>query len=232
MTAPTARARARAEITDELLAIARRHLADGGAASLSLRAVAREAQMVSSAVYRYFPSRDDLLTRLIVDAFDAVGVAGEAADRTCERADLMGRWMAVSHAVRAWAMANPHEYALVYGTPVPGYAAPTDTVDPAARASLVLIQLLVDGVATGAIAVQDHVATTRAVRRDLAQLRSTIAPGVPDTVLSRGFLVWTQLFGAISYELFGHFHNLISDFEAFFELQTQRAGQLLLNGQV
>ena len=232
MNAPTARARARAEITGELLAIARRHLADGGAASLSLRAVAREAQMVSSAVYRYFPSRDDLLTRLIVDAFDAVGAAAETADRTCERPDLMGRWMAVSHAVRAWAVANPHEYALVYGTPVPGYAAPTDTVDPAARASLVLLELLADGVATGAIAVQDHVATSRAVRRDLAQLRSTVAPGVPDTVLSRGFLVWTQLFGAISYELFGHLHNVISDFDAFFDLQTQRAGQLLLNGQV
>ena len=77
--APTARARARAELTEEIKAVARRQLAEQGSAALSLRAVAREVGMVSSAVYRYFPSRDDLLTALIVDAYDAVGDAAEQA---------------------------------------------------------------------------------------------------------------------------------------------------------
>ena len=72
----TARDRARAELTEEIKAVARRHLAEHGSAALSLRAVAREVGMVSSAVYRYFPSRDDLLTALIIDAYDAVGERG------------------------------------------------------------------------------------------------------------------------------------------------------------
>ena len=70
-----ARARVRAELTEEIKAVARRHLAESGAAALSLRAVARDVGMVSSAVYRYFPSRDDLLTALIVEAYDALGTA-------------------------------------------------------------------------------------------------------------------------------------------------------------
>src|SRR5207248_3208991 len=77
----TARDRARIELTDEIKAVARRHLAEHGSAALSLRAVAREVGMVSSAVYRYFPSRDELLTALIIDAYDAVGERAEAAER-------------------------------------------------------------------------------------------------------------------------------------------------------
>ena len=132
-TAPTARARARAEITDEIKSVARRQLAEQGSAALSLRAVAREVGMVSSAVYRYFPSRDDLLTVLIVDAYDAVGAAAEQALAARRRGGVVSRWVGVSAAIRTWALAHPHEYALIYGSPVPGYAAPQDTIDPAAR---------------------------------------------------------------------------------------------------
>jgi len=82
-TTPTARDRARAELTEEIKAVARRHLAEHGSAALSLRAVAREVGMVSSAVYRYFPSRDDLLTTLIIDAYAAVGDAAAAAASAC-----------------------------------------------------------------------------------------------------------------------------------------------------
>ena len=228
--APTsARARVRAELTAEIEEVARRHLAEHGAAGLSLRAVAREVGMVSSAVYRYFPSRDDLLTALIVDAFDAVGAAGEEAERRGART-VEGRWMDLSAAVRSWAVAHPQEYALIYGTPVPGYAAPTDTVDPAARISLVMLRLLVDGVASGEIAEGEPITVPRVVHRDLAALRDQAAPGVPDGVLSRGLLVWTHLLGTISYELFGHFHGVISDGDAFFDLQMRRAAQILVSG--
>jgi AcrR family transcriptional regulator len=117
---PGARARARAELTEQIKAVARQHLAEHGAAALSLRAVTRDVGMVSSAVYRYFASRDELLTALIVDAYDAVGRAAEEADAACRRDDVEGRWLALASAVRTWATANPHEYALVYGSPVPG----------------------------------------------------------------------------------------------------------------
>ena len=219
--APTARDRARVEITNEILTVARRHLAEGGSSSLSLRAVAREVGMVSSAVYRYFPSRDELLTRLIIDAYDAVGDAAERADAATRADDIAGRFVAVASAIRSWALANPHEYALVYGTPVPGYAAPTDTIDPAARVSIVMLRLLTDGVAAATIDTSDRIETTRAVRSNLAAMRA-VAPGVPDGVLSRGLIAWTQLFGHISYELFGHLHNVIVDYDGFFDLQIGR----------
>ena len=87
--------------------------------------------MVSSAIYRYFPSRDDLLTALIIDGYNAIGEAAEQAEAACPAGDFAGRWRAVGQAIRDWALAHPHEYALVYGSPVPGYRAPEQTIGPA-----------------------------------------------------------------------------------------------------
>ncbi|MEY2571156.1 MAG: hypothetical protein QOE63_1506 [Acidimicrobiaceae bacterium] len=228
--ATTARARVRAELTEEIKAIARRQVAEQGASALSLRAVTRELGMVSSAVYRYFPSRDELLTALIVDAFEAVGAAAEAADATKRRSDVLGRWVAMPKGVRSGAIEHPQEYALIYGSPVPGYRAPSDTIGPAARISLVVLRLLVDGVAQGAIVTGAPIETSRVVRSVLALLREVAAAEVPDEVLSRGLLVWTQVLGAISYELFGHLHNVVHDYDAFFDLQVRQAGRYLLQG--
>src|ERR1043166_4451027 len=124
----TARERVRAELIREITEVARAQPATGGAAGLSLRAVARELGMVSSAVYRYFPSRDDLLTALIIDGYNAIGAAVERADGACRRDDPHGRGLAACRAVRDWALAHPHEYSLVYGSPVPGYRAPEQTI--------------------------------------------------------------------------------------------------------
>jgi AcrR family transcriptional regulator len=224
----TARERARAEITNEIKAVARRHLAEAGASSLSLRAVTREVGMVSSAVYRYFPSRDALLTALIVDAFDAVG---EAAEQSVANSgtSVKTRWLALSTAVRSWASSNPHDYALVYGSPVPGYAAPPDTINPAARVSLVMLRIVADGVASGEIDTASTQSMPRPVHGDLARLRELSGLDIPDEVLARALLVWTGLFGAISYELFGHLHGIIEDYDAFFEHQMRRAGAYLLS---
>lgn len=137
----TARDRARAELTQEIKDEARRQLAEVGAQGLSLRAVARELGMVSSALYRYFPSRDSLLTALIVDAYNAIGEAAEKADDPAERPRT--RWRLIWQATRAWARQHPHEYTLIYGSPIPGYQAPQDTVAPAARVALALAEVAV-----------------------------------------------------------------------------------------
>jgi AcrR family transcriptional regulator len=226
----TARDRARAELTDEIKAVARHHLAEQGSSALSLRAVAREVGMVSSAVYRYFPSRDDLLTALIVDAYDAVGTAAETALAEARRRNVVARWVHVTAAIRRWALAHPHEYALIYGSPVPGYAAPQDTIDPATRVPIVLLGIVVDGVASGEIDTQDATPVPRPVRGDFAQLRALAADNVPDAVLSRALLAWAQLFGGISLEMFGHLNQVIHDYDAFFELQMRRAAEFLVAG--
>src|SRR5215212_8397231 len=161
---PSARERVRAELTTEITDAARRQLAEVGAAALSLRAVAREVGMVSSAVYRYFPSRDDLLTRLIIDGYDDLGAAAEAADDPA--APPVERWLAVCRAVRVWALAHPHEYALLYGSPVPGYSAPADTVPAAARVGIVLGRILGDAARAGALPPAAGIARDEALISD------------------------------------------------------------------
>jgi AcrR family transcriptional regulator len=226
----TVRDRVRAELTNEIKAIARRQLAQEGASALSLRAVARELGMVSSAVYRYFPSRDDLLTALIIDAYEAVAIAAEQAEQSASRAGVAARWLAIARAIRLWAVAHPHEYALIYGSPVPGYRAPVDTVPASARVSFVFLRLLADGVASGEIEVGEPMPIPRAIHADFTALRDQSAVEVSDQILARGFMVWTELFGMISFELFGHLHNVIHDYDTFFEAQMRRAGRFLATG--
>lgn len=225
----TARARARALLTEDIKVAARRQLGEVGAAGLSLRAVARELGMVSSAVYRYFESRDALLTALIIDSFDAVGAAAEEAVAGLPR-DVQTRWRALASAIRHWAHANPHDYALVYGSPVPGYRAPQDTTTPAARVSLVMLSIVADGVERGQIDTTPQAPMPRPVHADFARLRDLAAPGVPDEVVARALLLWTGLFGSISYELFGHLHGVIEDYDAFFDHQARRWGAYLVGG--
>jgi AcrR family transcriptional regulator len=215
---PTARARARAELTQEIKDLARKHLASEGAAGLSLRAVARDLGMVSSAVYRYFPSRDDLLTALIVDAYDAVGAAAEEAEAAvADRTDIGARWMAVTAAVRSWATAHPEEWALIYGSPVPGYRAPEDTIGPATRVPLVLLGLLADGHAAGVIEpAGDDLPVPRALGRELVELARGAGVVVPEPLLARGLLAWSALIGAVGFELFGHLHNVVSERDELF----------------
>jgi AcrR family transcriptional regulator len=210
----TARERARAELTAEITDLARAQLATLGAAGLSLRAVARELGMASSAMYRYFPSRDELLTRLIIDGYDALGAAAEQADDPA--AAPPDRWLAVCRAVRAWALAHPHEYALLYGSPVPGYAAPPDTVPAAARVGLLLGRVLGDAARAGALPKASG-ATRGTLSPDLVEALGGGQPGLDDRVRARALLAWSSLFGAVSFELFGHFVGSVTDADGFFD---------------
>jgi len=225
--AASLRARVRAELTDEIKETARRQLAAHGASNLSLRAVARDLGMVSSAVYRYFASRDDLLTALIIDAYNALGQTVEAAESAHERTDLNGRYDAVCHAIRDWARAHPHEYALTYGSPVPGYVAPNDTIGPASRVTLLLIGILVDGVEAGILRPMPGDWLSPAVRGDMLRLTALSTPTVPPTVLARGMMAWSQLFGAVSFEVFGRLEMVINDKDAWFDHQVLATARLV-----
>lgn len=220
----TARERARAEIAGEILATARQHLAREGAATLSLRAIARDLGMVSSAVYRYVPNRDALLTMLIIDAYDTVGAQVERAAAACPRTDYLGRFLATCQALRAWALENPHEYALIYGSPVPGYAAPVDTIAPATRVPIVLLSILFDVTADGAAAPAEPVPP--ALAGSIAPFREFAEGRASDDLLLRGLASWASLLGSVSLELFGHLHNVIEEGDvargAFFDHQMRQ----------
>jgi AcrR family transcriptional regulator len=227
----TARERARAEITAEILEAARGYLATDGAPALSLRAIARDLGMASSALYRYFSSRDELLTRLIIDAYDSLGAAAEAGEASAGRDDLAARLTAVCMAVRTWALAHPNEYALIYGSPVPGYVAPADTVRPASRVTALLLRIVVEAALAGRIpdggppdAETSDPETpdpeAKPVAAALAPIRSHLPPAVPAPLVQRALMVWTNLFGIVSFELYGQLHGVVGeepgDREAFF----------------
>ena len=217
MTAASLRARLRAEMTDEIKAAARRHLATDGA-NLSLRAVARDLGMASSAVYRYFASRDELLTALIIDAYDALGTAAENAPGDGSPVD---RWLAVCHAVREWALANPHEWALVYGSPVPGYQAPKDTVEPAIRVILALGRIVQDASAAGQADSGEPISGR--LGEEFAMVAERAAPGAPPQLVARSMAGWIHLCGAVSAELFGQLNNTIEERREFFDFQMRGA---------
>ncbi|MFD5093020.1 TetR/AcrR family transcriptional regulator [Amycolatopsis thailandensis] len=216
----TARERARAELTREIKDEARRQLAEVGALGLSLRAVARELGMVSSALYRYFSSREELLTALIIDAYDAVGEAAEAADDP-KKASLE-RWESIWFAVRAWAKAHPHEYALIYGSPIPGYQAPQDTVTPAGRVAFALVAVLRDAnlrVETEVGEMPDELRHQLGAVAEI--LKITLAP----ETASRLIMAWTQLFGMINFELFGQYVGSVDPSDAFFAHGTRQMAE-------
>jgi AcrR family transcriptional regulator len=222
-------------MTAEIKAVARKHLETDGA-NLSLRAVARDMDMVSSALYRYFGSRDELLTALILDAYNELGGIVEAADAAVrDRDDLRARWLAVARAIRGWALSEPAEYALLYGSPVPGYQAPADTIVAATRTPATMLRILADGFAAGALAdsaragpaAQAAARLTDPVRADLGRARADIAPGVPDSLMLTALAGWTQLFGIVSFELFGQFNNVVEARAEFFDQQMELAADLI-----
>ncbi|TDD37259.1 TetR/AcrR family transcriptional regulator [Actinomadura sp. KC06] len=219
----TARERVRAELIREITETARRHLATEGAGGLSLRAVARELGMVSSAIYRYVPSRDDLLTALIIDGYNAIGEAAERADaRHAEGGadDFAGRWLAVCRAIREWALAHPHEYALLYGSPVPGYEAPDDTVTAAVRDTVVFARIVTEAHAAGAIDLDvpdvPRPPQTPSFVEGLERVRAIVHMDAPDDVIARALTAWAGLYGTVSFEVFGQYANVIDE--------TARAG--------
>jgi AcrR family transcriptional regulator len=207
-TAPVSNARRRvhAAVRADIVAEARSQLAATGAAALSLRAIARELGMAPSAMYRYFRSRDEILTALIVDAYDDMGAAAEAAAGAA--GTPAARFRSVCQALRGWALARPHEYALLYGTPVPGYHAPDLTLDPASRVTRVLGAILQDAQRANAIADEKIPPISAAVAAQAQPVGQAVMPGVPLPVVARALAVWAFLFGQLNFEVFGRFDGL------------------------
>lgn len=214
----TARELARASLTAAIKDAARRQVAREGAARLSVRAVAREVGMVSSAVYRYFPTRDDLLTALIVDAYNALGAAVEQAVDDVPPDRIRVRWSAFCGSVRRWAQGHPQEYGLIFGSPVPGYRAPADTIGPAARVPLALIAALRSAWAAGTVdaPASDAARLGPVLQGQLGAIAQEFAPELPPSVVLRMAVVWTQLFGMVSFELFGQFVGALEPADELF----------------
>jgi AcrR family transcriptional regulator len=221
--AETRRERVRAETTTEIKDVALQQMAEQGAASLSLRSIAREMGMSAPALYRYFPNRDALVTALIVDAYNSLADALQTANDGQESGDYNGRFHAVTHAYREWALSHRAEYALIYGTPIPGYEAPRDeTVMPAARTNLVIGYILNEAQQAGKLTIPEAYFN---VSPDLQAVLDELAAMIPEeNVLAAGVLltiyIFSRLHGLVWGELDEHFAPKIADSGELFEIET------------
>lgn len=221
----------RQRIEAQIVELGRRQLASVGAGGLSVRAIARELGMVSSAVYRYVSSRDALLTLLLVDAYsdlaDAVGQARVGGAEGGWRADVS----TIAHAVRGWALERPAEWALLYGSPVPGYDAPAElTTGPGTRVIGMLFDAVATGVATGDISLTErHVA--QPMSADLVRVRDEFGFPGDDALVIRCTAVWAMMIGAVSMEVFGQYgSDTFTDPHGLFDQQIELAVDLLTTG--
>lgn len=222
----TARQLARERLTAEIIGEGRRQLAEHGAAGLSLRSVARELGMVSSAVYRYVASRDDLLTRLIVEAYDSLGASAEACVESTAGEPPLERWVHAAHAVRDWALERPHEYFLVFGTPVPGYAAPEITAISGTRTQRALVGIVVEASERAQlepVGERQRSKMSSGLIADFASLRSNVEGGdlITDDVLLAILTGWTQMFGLLSFELSNQTRGVVEHHRDLFDASAR-----------
>lgn len=224
----TPRERARTQTMAEILTIGRHHLELHGAAGLSLRAVARDLGVVSSAVYRYVKSRDELLTLLVVDGYNALGDAVDAAVGAVPQNDFSEQFRAWGGAIRQWALAEPARYGLLFGSPVPGYDAPAEqTTQPGTRVVVLLMQILQRAYESKALTAPVKEGSPP-LAADFELIRADMEMSVPDHVFASGALVWVSVFGAVNFEVFGQYGtSTFSDPVALFESHMKLLEELV-----
>jgi len=196
-------------------------ITEKGATALSLRAIARELGITAPAIYNYYPRRDDLVTALIVEAFNSIADALIQADRDCEQADFAERIAQAGYAYRQWALTHPQRYNLIFGTPIPGYEAPMQITQPAAARSLsVLIEILDQAHQAGKLIF------SMAEVRDpfLGQIetwKATVHSQAHPQAHALALVLWTRVHGIVSIELYRQFPQPISDASALFEMEIE-----------
>ena len=207
----TARARARAQMLDEIKLLALRQLAEEGAAGLSLRAIARELGVVSSGIYRYYANRDELLTSLILDAYRDLAEAVEGADVDVAATDSRRRFLLRWAALRTWAEAQPARFLLLYGSPVPGYRAPADTIAPAMAVLTALLRVL------SAAQVPDAGPADPRLTPQLAVVAAGLEIELAPAVTARAVAGFAELVGLVTLQLGGHFVGAFEPADALVE---------------
>jgi AcrR family transcriptional regulator len=207
----------------EIKQLARRQLVEGGPGALSLRGIAREMRTASSALYRYFSSHEELVSELISDAYTSLADTLSAARDDAPRDDPARQWWAISHAYRRWALANRADFALIFGTPIPGYRAPEQITGPAAgRSMAILLQVYAAAVRDGA-ADPDRTEVLPSIQPGelLALLAGDSVPGCPPR---HGMIVlsaWVSLLGHLVGEIFGSLDDLVADTDQLYRAHVR-----------
>jgi AcrR family transcriptional regulator len=202
-------------------------LALEGAGAISLRAVARSMGMASSAVYRYFPSRDHLITALCADAYDSLGEAMAVAVAAAGKRRHARRWWAMSHGMRTWSLDRPSEFGLIFGAPVPGHRADVSETGPASvRFMTPPLQIYADAVREGAADPDRAVGLTEpGVGPMLRYFLDRTDPPCPPHLAGLALNQLACSLGVIALETFGALPTLIPDTSAYYDAHV-RAGMV------
>ena len=188
------RGRYRAQVQTEIKQYAWEQIAASGVSALSLKAIAKQLGMSGPALYRYYASRDELITALIRDAYRSLADTVREAYR--KGVDVAG----LARVIREWARSDPQRYLLIYGTPIPGYQAPDDTTAISVEIMTVVIDTYRrDGGVPSGRPFETHLDSHRQWAGD---------PTAPASALRQALAFWTRVHGVLSLELAGHFAGM------------------------
>src|SRR6266571_1814542 len=189
---PTMRERYRAQVRAEVKQAALNQLAESGPAGLSVSAIGKQLGVSGPALYRYFASRDELLTELVIDAYHDLADTLSAAAGSAAGQEPRARFEALARAYRSWALAQPHRYRLLFGPPLPGYDAHAHRLVEAAQAAMnLLLGVLRE--------LGDRTANPPAepLASQLLALARTYGPGVDAAIALRAITIWSRLHGFV-----------------------------------
>jgi AcrR family transcriptional regulator len=174
--------------------------------------------MSGPAIYRYYASRDELITSLIVDAYNDMSDHMEAGAGLRPQAGYGARILDVMLAYRQWAIQHPIDFQLIFGNPIPGYHGPEEATVPAARRGFgVILGLLAAAYQAGQLKPQaEHIQLPAGLKFGLA-VSTGYEWDLPDVVVQLGLIGWTRIHGILTLEMFGHIQTLVNDIGLFYQ---------------
>jgi AcrR family transcriptional regulator len=223
-THPSRRERVRASTIEEIKSTARSLMRDQGTTDVRFTDIAREMGLTAPALYRYYGDRDELLTELIADSYDALGAGLATALAALEPHDIAGRWATAAGVYRDWAKREPQQFALVLGLPVPGYVAPDEgpTTEAAKRAMTQLASLFVAAADAGLLQRPLVMEVTPGLAECQVEKHPETEHVVPAETFQAMLQAWASLHGFVSLEAYGHFDWLADvDRDALFRSQVR-----------
>jgi AcrR family transcriptional regulator len=224
----TRREKRRNATLDDIKAIAWKQVAELGAASLSLRAIARDMEVTAPALYRYYKDRDALVTALLIDAFDSFSNALEAARDGYEADDHAGRFRAICKAYFQWAVADPQKYLFLFGTPIPGYQFAPELGPSAQRGFLILQGVVGEAYVAGkVVGPLTALSMPTSLKSQYERLKRMGLPYVP-VVTHLALAVWSMVHGMTSLFIYGYFTGFLgAQVESFVDLEIEKMIRIL-----
>jgi AcrR family transcriptional regulator len=211
------RERRHEQTRQEIKQIAYQQMAKQGAASLSLRGIAAEMGMSAPSLYNYYLNRDDLVTDLLVDSYTHQAEALEQASASCQAQEVIICLLTTVLAYRQWAVEHPTEFALIAGSPIPGYVAPVEQTLPVARRSLkVLLDLLQRACDEHLLSPQQSIPVIAADNFNDEFITWSREHGYTLSVVALFLECYAFLQGAIALEVFGHLPFFLNDPVTFY----------------